>query len=344
MTCSNLVFGSLTRISNLETTPFEIHPIPRNQWDTADYVVTEVLSRPGPFSRVELKTGRLVEVLQGDQILGALGDRAATLEATGEWRQINDMLLCDLLTPAGLFARETSHSGVLAPFPELRYLGHVKVGGRKVSMKDFAINGKRRKLKLPTIMVIGTSMSAGKTTAAKVVVRQLRGAGLKVIGAKLTGAGRYRDVLSMGDAGAEHIFDFVDMGLPSTVYPAAEYRTALEPLLGHLAGLKADVMVAEVGASPLEPYNGEVAMEALGDNIAFTILCASDPYAVAGLTAAFERKPDLVTGLCASTDAGIALVQKLTGLTAINILSPSSGAAVAGMLAQKLKLPQLAAL
>ena len=57
-----------------------------------------------------------------------------------------------------------------------------------------------------------------------------------MVGAKLTGAGRYRDILAMQDAGADHIFDFVDAGLPSTVVPESEYRPALRNLLSRMAG------------------------------------------------------------------------------------------------------------
>jgi hypothetical protein len=40
-----------------------------------------------------------------------------------------------------------------------------------------------------------------------------------------------------------------------------------------------DVLVAEVGASPLEPYNGATAIREIGANVCFTVLSASDPYA-----------------------------------------------------------------
>lgn len=90
------------------------------------------------------------------------------------------------------------------------------------------------------------------------------------------GAGRYRDVLSILDA-----------GLPSTVVPKPKYRTALRQLLARMASPPADVAVVEIGASPLELYNGAIAVEALSDAIAMTVLCASDPYAVLGLQDAF---------------------------------------------------------
>ena len=55
---------------------------------------------------------------------------------------------------------------------------------------------------------------------------------MSVVGVKFTGAGRRRDTLAMRDAGAEKIFDFVDVGLPSTVCPPEEYRELLGSLLG----------------------------------------------------------------------------------------------------------------
>jgi hypothetical protein len=143
--------------------------------------------------------------------------------------------------------------------------------------------------------------------------------GKKVVAAKLTGAGRYRDVLSMHDAGADYIFDFVDVGLPTTIIDPNEYRLALKKLLARIGSVNADVAVIEIGASPLEPYNGTIAMEAIEDNIRFTILCASDPYAVVGVQIAFDRQIDLVTGIATNTTAGIELVEKLSGLRALNV-------------------------
>ena len=68
----------------------------------------------------------------------------------------------------------------------------------------------------------------------------------------------------MGDAGADAIFDFVDAGLPSTVCPTDVYRQAVRQLLSRMASTDVDVAVIEVGASPLEPYNGDVAVEESG--------------------------------------------------------------------------------
>ncbi len=156
--------------------------------------------------------------------------------------------------------------------------------------------------------------------------------------AKLTGAARYRDMLCFGDAGASAIFDFVDAGLPSSAVDEATYREALPYLLSRIAMEKPDVVVAEAGASPLEPYNGAVAKEMIRDKVKFKLLCAQDPYAVVGVQQAFQRAPDLVAGGAANTNAGIELVKKLSGLTALNLIDPSSRAQLQQMLSQALSL------
>ncbi|MEW6636329.1 MAG: hypothetical protein AB1425_05885 [Actinomycetota bacterium] len=317
-------FTSLTRISDLPGKAFSVEPLPRRRWKTGDYVVGEVVSPPSRLSRIELATGRMVEVVEGDLVVGAFGVRYATLEAVGGWQGIGLDRTMEALTGAGLFGKSTSRSTLLPTLLTLAYRGHVIVEGEKATMRGYVPRVERREFRLPVVLLIGTSMSAGKTTSAKVIVRLLREKGLTVIGAKLTGAGRYRDILAMQDAGAEHIYDFVDAGLPSTIVPEREYREALGSLLSQIAAVEADVLVAEVGASPLEPYNGEAAVEVLGDNVRCTVLSASDPYAVTGVISAFGRKPDLVTGVATSTRAGIELIEKLSGVRALNVLDRES--------------------
>ena len=329
-------FTSLTRISDLPEVPFSVGRLPRKEWGTGDYVVGKVVSSASRLSRVELANGRVAEVAEGDLIVGAFGVRYATLEAVGGWQNIGGDQRMEALTGAGLFGKSTSKSAMLPALVPLNYKGHVLVGGEKATMHQYVPEVPERAFALPVILLVGTSMSAGKTTSARVIVRLLREAGFAVIGAKLTGAGRYRDILAMGDAGADPIFDFVDAGLPSTVIPEKEYRKVLRNLLSRMAGVEADVVVAEVGASPLEPYNGAVAIDEIGANVRCTVLSASDPYAVTGVTAAFGHRADLVTGLATSTRAGIELIEKLSGIKALNVLDRDSMPALKAILEHSL--------
>ena len=139
-------------------------------------------------------------------------------------------------------------------------------------------------------------------------------------------------MLSFKDAGASAVYDFVDAGLPSSAVDEELYREALPYLLSLIAQHQPDVLVAEAGASPLEPYNGDIAKEMIRDHVRFKLLCAQDPYAVVGVQQAFQRAPDLVAGGAANTDAGIALVHKLSGLSALNLMDPASHSQLAELL------------
>ena len=329
------LMSSVTRIADLDDQPFDVDPLPRDQWQGGDYVVGEVLDASG-IHTVELPNGRMMEAMEGDLVIGTFGARAATLEAVGDWTAIEGEVF-DGLTPAGLFGKLTSRSPFLGKLMSLKYRGHVQRDGAKVTMDSVLKPPPADELTAPIVLITGTSMSSGKTMSGRTIVRLLTQAGYRVVGAKLTGAARYRDVLSYGDAGAVAVFDFVDVGLPSTVIDPAEFAGRLERLLKMIAAAKPDVVVAEAGASPLEPYNGKTAIDVLGDRVRFNLLCASDPYAVMGVAEAFQIQPDLVAGGAANTSAGIDLVAKLTGLTAMNLLSKSAHAPLAAMLESKLR-------
>ncbi len=331
------LLSSLTRISDLDREPWEIEKIPKEQWGTGDYVLGEIEGPRNRLLQFELASGRMVQALRRDWAVGAFGNRSATLEATGGWQDMSGDTM-HALTSAGLFGQVTSLSALIQPVTRLSYKGHVVRNGKKVCMSDFALTASGH-FNVPSVLLVGTSMSAGKTTTGRLVVHELERMGQKVIGAKLTGAGRYRDILSFRDAGAHDIFDFVDAGLPSTVVPENEFRKVVRPLLHHIGSLQPDVLVVEAGASPLEPYNGAAAIEELGDhNIRCTILCASDPYAVVGVEKAFGLKPDLVTGPATSTLAAVDLVRKLTGVDGLNVLDPDCLPPLREILKRTLKL------
>ncbi len=334
-TNSKFVFSSLTRISDLNIRTFEIEAVERETWSNGDYVVSEVMKHSAV--PVELTSGRMAEVYRGDFLVGALGRRCATLEAVGSWEDVADDGVMHALTGAGLFGKLTSASVMLPRLLELRYRGHVHVDGRSVGMSDYARAG-CAELTAPVVLIAGTSMSAGKTATARVLARQMRARGLRTVGAKLTGAGRYRDILTMRDAGANQVFDFVDVGLPSSICPEDEYRARLRDLLGLIAETDPEVVIAEAGASPLESYNGGTAIDELGSRVACLILAAADPYSVVGIEKAFGMRADVVTGLATSTDAACQLVERLADVPAVNVLDRDARPRLERIVANKLGL------
>lgn len=336
-TAARIVPTTVTRIADIDSEASSVVPISRDGWRTGDYVVARVRDVSRALRQVELPNGRMADITRGELVMGALGRRAATLEAVGDWRDVEGDGVMHLLTSAGLMGRATSVSPFLPPLVSLDYVGHLHLHARRSSMSDWVVPAPPgARFGLPVVLVIGTSMSAGKTESAKVVVGQLRDLGHSVVGAKLTGAARYRDPLAMWDAGATAVFDFVDAGLPSTAVPGADYVDAVETVLGRMGCSGAEVAVIEAGASPMEEYNGAALAGLIGSHVCFTLLCASDPYAVAGLMDAFGTKPDLVAGGAANTTAGAGLVERLTGLTALNLADPRTHAELRERLASAL--------
>ncbi len=332
-------FSSVTRNTDLWQQPFELMPLQYEAWETGDFVAGRVAGKRNRLYCCETKTGRMADMVRGDLMIGALGQREATLEGVGDWRAVGDDLELDALTGAGLLGKATSISPMLPELMRLEYLGHVTRNGEKLGMTDFIVPAEPRKLEIPAVLLIGTSMSAGKTSSGQVIIRALTYQGLRVVAGKLTGAARYRDILKFRDSGAIHVFDFVDAGLASTVCSEPRYREALELMLSKIACCEADVVVAEAGASPLEPYNGSMVLDYLREQTCFTVLCASDPYAVLGVQAAFgdRLKADLVAGPAANTNAAIQLVRELTGLEALNLLDRRSYPRLGELLKRKME-------
>ncbi len=332
---TEILFASLGRIADLAVKPWDVAVVDQRDWATGDYVIGEVTGEPTDLYQIEGFDGEMIPVRAGQHVVGALGVRAATLEGVGSWRDVEHGKL-EALTSAGLFGAFTSISKFLPRPMTLDYLGHLQRDGANLRMRDFAIQCSRRRFDIPVILIVGTSMSAGKTVTGALVCRILHEAGLRVVGAKLTGAGRYRDVVRFREAGAFECYDFVDAGLPSTVVAEQVFLDAIRPLLCHIATREPDYVVVEAGASPLEPYNGAALVRELGDHVCCRILSASDPYAVVGVQQAFQFKPDLVTGPSTNTSAAIDLVNKLTGVPAINVLADDAQPALREFLANKL--------
>lgn len=335
---NRITYTSLTRIADLADSPMEFQQLDRSEWREADYVLCKVINPGNGQLKIELPSGRMAPIMADDHLIGALGTRYATLEATGGWRDVGEDLQMHLLTGAGLLGKLTSASIFIPPLIQIQYLGHVYSHGKRKNMADYLPNPPSAVFNIPVVMLVGTSMSSGKTTSARVATHILKEGGLKVVSAKLTGAGRYRDILAVSDAGADEIYDFVDVGLPSTVVAPALYKERLEILLHLIQGSGADVAVIEIGASPLEPYNGDVAFRRIGDQIKCTILCASDPYAVLGVMQSFGITPDIVSGPATNTLGGIDLIKNLCQVKALNLIDPSTKAKVRQVLIEKLGL------
>jgi dethiobiotin synthetase len=111
----------------------------------------------------------------------------------------------------------------------------------------------------PVLIVAGTSMNAGKTTAAASLIKGLQRSGKRVGAAKVTGTGAGGDYWQMIDAGAVAVVDFTDAGHASTYLLAPqEVEQIFLRLIGHLAQMDLDAIVVEVADGILQPETAEL--------------------------------------------------------------------------------------
>jgi len=211
-----------------------------------DLVLARV-DRLGQHKRIELGNGRRAPLFPGDEIVLCYGHRYAPDQFEGEIP--NSLEPCHMVAAGGIAAcaisKHTSRKSATRITP-LGLLGDAR--GRPINLADHALEPASPETALPmTIAAVGTSMNAGKTTAAAYLTRGLANAGLKVGAAKLTGTGAGGDNWLMSDAGAELVLDFTDAGYASTHrVPLSELEAITTTLTAHLQRAGVDVIVLEV--------------------------------------------------------------------------------------------------
>jgi hypothetical protein len=176
----------------------------------------------------------------------------------------------------------------------------------------------------PLVALVGTSMDAGKTTAAAALVRALVRRGLTVAAGKLTGVSLRRDVLMMQDCGARPVAIFTDFGVVTTSRENAV--AAAHALVAHLAESRPDLIVLEMGDGLLGTYGVDalLADELLAGALRSVVLCAQDPVGAWGaqelLRARYGLEADVVSGRVTDGVAGVRFCNESLRLPGHNAL------------------------
>jgi hypothetical protein len=211
-----------------------------------DLVVAEV-TRIGKHTAIEDRDGVTRPIYVGDRVVVVFGNRYATEQFEG-YLPRRAARQCDLLSVGGVCGVVASrHVGVKAP-TRLRILGALAdEQGRRLSQRAFAVEPGPARKTAEVILVVGASMSAGKTTVAGALVRSLTRAGLQVAAAKVTGTAAGKDPRLYLASGAAPVLDFVDGGFPSTYMLAPDELWQLwSTLLSRLHATGPDFIVVEV--------------------------------------------------------------------------------------------------
>lgn len=179
-----------------------------------------MLARVQALSRhkdIESTEGRRVSLFPGDVFVGVLGDRYAT----GQFCAIGRIsgALGHIVAFGGVVGEVVSaHNRMLAP-STIEYLGRIgDEEGRPLRTQQFQRLPVEPLVErgAPTVLSLGASMDAGKTTTSMQLIVSLRAAGFRVAAAKITGTACRKDPNYFHDAGAVCVLDFTYAGWPST--------------------------------------------------------------------------------------------------------------------------------
>jgi hypothetical protein len=208
----------------------------------------------GKHAALEGPAGRRQSLFEGDEIVVACAARYAPDQFDARVPAV--LGPCHLAAGGGVAGQVVArHGGVSAP-TELTLLGALADDdGRPVNLIDHALSPRthapgRRPV---TLVSLGTSMNAGKTTSAAWLIRGLVRAGLRVGAAKVTGTGSGNDPGLLRDAGAVRVLDFTDAGYASTCQlELQQLRDVACTLVSHLVEERVDAIVLEVADGLLQ--------------------------------------------------------------------------------------------
>jgi len=312
-------------------------------------VAVRVLNHKTRYNQLELTSGRMAAVNQGDIVVGALGHRKALRGYSGHLpKSLQPGDTIQLLNIGGVLGIcDSANPDVGAPF-DCEVLGtvlHFPYLGERIGVParagETTLDPKTvlDTLGVPVVALAGTCMDSGKTAASCAIVSRLRHLGLHVAGCKATGVSLRRDILSMEDAGATDTMIFSDLGIVTTT---ADNGPALtRALLSSLAENSPDVIVLELGDGLLGAYGVQAILsdESIRDALTAVILCANDPVSAWGgakiLREEYSIEPAVVTGPATDNDVGIDQIAERMSLPAINALS--NGVALGDLVAELLK-------
>jgi len=313
-------------------------------------LAAKVLNNKSRYNQLELTSGRMATVKQGDVIVGALGHRKALRGYSGHLpKQLAVGDTVQILNIGGALGICDSANPEVGPPFDCEVLGtvlHFPYLGERIGVParagQAALDGT---VSLDThgvavIALAGTCMDSGKTAASCAIISRLRHNGYRVAACKATGVALRRDILAMEDAGAEPTMIFSDFGIVTTT---ADNGPALtRSLLSAIAAQEPDVIVVELGDGLIGEYGVDaiLADPAIQDALTGVVLCANDPVAAWGgvqiLKERYDLSPVVVTGPATDNDVGVGQIRERMGLPGINALSNAAalGDAVADHLAR----------
>ncbi|HLG42214.1 MAG TPA: hypothetical protein VI643_02530 [Planctomycetota bacterium] len=318
-------FASATfRLQIPNPAPVSHDPYPK----IGDVIVARALNENPSYPNLELTTGELAPIREGEVIAGVVGSRQALRGYVGyaPYRVRKDDVLA-VLNIGGVIGRHLDGPADLGGPVRVKVLGLAMNGKEPFNMSLNAIKPLwSLPASAPIVLVAGSCMNVGKTETAVRLIDAFVRRGLKVSAAKLSGVAALKDVRRLEGAGAHRVLSFIDAGFPSTIdVEASEWSGPFKGIIAALNDDHPDLLVVELGDGILGRYRVDeiVSDENLMQFVAATIVCATDLAAAFGARETLNRLgliPTIFSGPVTDTIAGSEYIEEKFGIPALNAL------------------------
>lgn len=291
-------------------------------------LVYGTISHIGEHASLENKEGRLHKLGHGSRAVFVFGNRYAPNYYEGVVPE-NMTTEADLLARSGMVGTVRSRSTMVKDPTRVRLKGFViDEKGEIINTTRFSLIKPKKKKKsarrAKMILVVGTSMNCGKSTAATACCWALAAMGYCVRASKVTGTASLKDILHMEDSGASPVSDFTHMGHPSTyLLERDELLKVFNDLDLKYANNPSNYWVVELADGLLQR---ETAMlleaEDVRKRIHKLIFCANDALGAIGgldlLTGKMGLEPDAVSGVCSSSPLMLSEISRVVDVPVFN--------------------------
>lgn len=289
-----------------------------------DVVAMKISNVNESYRSLDLEGADLVELEEGDVVIGVLGNRAGVKGYVGEVpSKLSQGSKISFLGAGGLFGEFKGATKELDDPCEAEFLGYIGKTDEIINMKDYGVETSDSLRDDAKIFAVTSSrMDAGKTTLTAKLIEELSKE-YKVGSLKLTGSARERDRLKMIDAGSKISLDFVDAGLPSTVDDPRDVQRAAKGLLNQAFDEDLDFVVIEFGAGIISKYCvQEVLRELEIRNQVFGIGAAAldvvGAYGLENILKDIGYELDFISGPITDTSVGKDTIEDYVGVPALN--------------------------
>jgi hypothetical protein len=294
-------------------------------------VVYGQIAKIGEHSTLENKSGRIHSVHNGSFGIFVYGTRYSPDYFEGLLPEtIDDQ--ADLVARSGIIGKALTKNSAVKDPTVIDILGFVvDKEGRILNTADTPLLTPRKTQKRfprsPMILVCGTAMNCGKTTAAVACIRALSMLGHNVHASKVTGTAGLKDILNMNDAGASAYADFSFFGHPSTYMMESEgLLNVFDKLDLKYANNTRNFWVVEFADGIIQRETAILLdMPEIRARIHRLVFCANDAFgAIGGLQILKDRfglVPDALSGKCSSSPLFMREIAEFTDIPVFNNLN-----------------------